>query len=67
MESFLVALSMAILEKVLTKGTIAFGQFLALKKALEENEKNAKAYEAVVKDPKATREDRKRAEDSALS
>jgi len=67
MQSFIVSLCMAILEKLLVKGSKAFDRWLDLKKELETNEKNAKAYDKVVKDPNATREDRKRAEDSLLS
>lgn len=67
MQSFLVTLCMAILEKLLVKGTIAFDRYLELKKELEKNQKTAQDYNKVVNDPKATREDRRRAEDDSLS
>lgn len=67
MQSFLAALCIAILEKVLVKGTKAFDRYLELKNELENNKKAAADYDKVVKNPEATREDRRRAEDSALS
>lgn len=66
-ESFLVALCMAILEKLITKGSIAFSHYMALKKELDENDEKYKKYKKVVDDPKATREERRKAEDDVLS
>ncbi len=66
MESFLVALCLGILEKLITKGSIAFSKYLELKAELEKNNKTAAKYKEDVKNAK-TREDRRNAEDSALS
>lgn len=66
MQSFLVALCMAILEKVLVKGTAAFDHYLVLKKELEANDKKSAEYEKVVNTP-TTREERRHAEDDLLS
>lgn len=64
--NFLVSLCMAILEKLITKGTVAFTHYLALKKELDMNEKRANEYQKVV-DSNASREERQRAEDDLLS
>ena len=58
---------MAILEKLLVKGTDAFSQYLKLKAELEKNKMQSDAFNQVVKNPNATREDRRHAEDDALS
>ena len=58
---------MAILEKLLVKGTDAFSQYLRLKAELEKNKTKSDAYDKVVKNPNATREDRRNAEDDSLS
>ena len=67
MQSFLVSLLMAVLEKLLVKGTAAFQRYMDLKKALEENEQAAKEYQKTVDNPATSREDRKKAEDDLLS
>lgn len=64
--NFLVSLCMAILEKLITKGTVAFTHYLALKKELDKNEKRANEYQKIV-DSNASREERQRAEDDLLS
>ena len=66
MQSFLVALCMAILDKILVRGTIAFKKYEDLRKELEENDKKSQAYDKVVNSP-ATREERRHAEDDLLS
>lgn len=65
-ESFLVSLCMAVLEKILTKGSTAFCHYLALKNELEKNKIKAGAYEKIV-NSNASREERRRAEDDLLS
>lgn len=67
MQGLLINILLAVLEKLIVKGTIAFQKYMELKAALEENEKKAQDYQKVVDDPKATREDRKKAEDELLS
>ena len=67
MQGFLVSLCMAILEKLLVKGTEAFGQYLKLKAELEKNKAMSNEYDKVVNNPNATREERRNAEDDALS
>ena len=67
MQSFLISLLMAVLEKLLIKGTAAFQRYMDLKKALEENEQAAKEYQKTVDNPSASLEDRKKAEDDLLS
>jgi hypothetical protein len=62
MESFLIDLCLALLEKLLVKGSQAFGHYLALKDAVQK----AKEYQKVVDKP-TTREERRRAEDDLLS
>lgn len=66
MQGFLVSLCMAILEKLLVKGTQAFDHYLKLKAELEANKKVSDKYYEDIKQAK-TREDRRRAEDNALS
>lgn len=65
MQSFLVALCMAILEKLITKGTDAWLKYEALRSELEKNKKNAEKYDEVVKSG-ADREKRRKAEDDVL-
>ena len=67
MQSFLVSLCMAILESLLAKGTKAFKHYLELKKELEKNAKQASEYQKVVNKNPSTREERRKAEDDALS
>lgn len=57
---------MAILEKLITKGTEAWLKYEALRKELEKNAANAKKYNESVKSG-ADRENRRKAEDDALS
>lgn len=66
MQSFLVALCIAILDKILVRGTIAFKKYEDLRKELEENDKKSQTYDKVVNSP-ATREERRHAEDDLLS
>ena len=67
MQSFAISLCLAILEKFLVKGSLAFHNYLALKYELEQNTKKAQEYNKVVNDKTKTREERKDAENSALS
>lgn len=67
MNSFLVSLAMAILERFLTKGTIAFGHYLALQQELAKAKKDAENYEKIVNTQTADRVDRRKAEDEALN
>lgn len=57
---------MAILDKILVKGTIAFKKYEDLRKELEENGKKSQTYDKVVNSP-STREERRHAEDDLLS
>lgn len=66
MQGLLVQICMALLEKLIIRGTSAFTKYLALKEELAMNAKKSAAYEKVVLDPNATREDRRKAEDEAL-
>lgn len=66
MQGFLVALCMAILEKILMKGTVAFDKYLELRKELEANAKLASDYEKAIKEG-ASREKRRNEEDHILS
>jgi hypothetical protein len=66
MQSFLVALCIAILDKILVRGTIAFKKYEDLRKELEENDKKSQTYDKVVNSP-STREERRHAEDDLLS
>ena len=66
MQSFLVSLCIAILEKLLVKGTAEYKKYEELRAELEKNSENAADYDKVVSKPGNTREERKDAEDSAL-
>lgn len=66
MQSFLVALCMAILEKLLQKGTQEWIKYEALKEELALNKKKAGDYQKVVDSP-AGREERRKIEDEHLS
>lgn len=66
MQSFLVSLCMAILEKLLVKGSAAFDHYLILKKELNDNEENSIKYEKVV-NSQSTREERRKSEDDLLN
>lgn len=63
MQSFLVSLCLAILEKLLVKGTSAYVKYEALRKELADNKKASEDYQKVV-DSGASREERRRAEDN---
>lgn len=65
MQGFLVALCVAILEKLVTKGTVAASHLLALKAELEKNQASADKYQKTV-DSNANREERRKAEDELL-
>lgn len=64
---FLVKLCMAILEKLLVQGTVAFTHYIALKNELESNSKKSDSYQKIVDNQTSTREERKSAEDELLS
>lgn len=66
MQSFLVALCMAILEKLITKGTQEWVKYEALREELSRNKQKADDYQKVVDKP-STREDRRKAEDDLLN
>ena len=66
MQGFLVALCMAILEKIIMKGTVAFDKYLELRRELEANAKLAQDYQKAIKEG-ASREKRKNEEDRILS
>lgn len=66
MQGFIVSLCLAILEKLIEKGSTAFKKYLELKAELEANEKAAGKYYEEIKKAK-NREDRRRAEDNVLS
>lgn len=66
MQSFLVALCMAILEKLITKGTQEWLKYEALREELSRNKQKADDYQKVVDSP-AGREERRRSEDASLS
>lgn len=66
MQGFLVSLCLAILEKLVVKGTVAFEHYLALKSELEKNKRASEKYQKVV-DSNASREERRKAEDELLS
>lgn len=66
MQSFLVALCMAILEKLITKGTQEWLKYEALREELSRNKKKAEDYQKVVDKP-STREERREAEDNLLN
>lgn len=65
MQSFLVALCMAILEKLITKGTQEWLKYEALREELSRNKKKAEDYQKVVDKP-SNRDDRRKAEDDLL-
>lgn len=67
MQTFLIKLALAILESYLVKGSKAFGHYLELRSELLENKKKADNYDQVVKNPNASREERKKIEDDLLS
>lgn len=66
MQSFLVALCMAILEKLINKGTQEWVKYEALREELSHNKKKAEDYQKVVDKP-STREERREAEDNLLN
>lgn len=66
MQSFLVALCMAILEKLITKGTQEWLKYEALREELSRNKQKADDYQKVVDKP-STREERREAEDNLLN
>ena len=65
MQSFLVALCLAVLEKLLVKGTQEYVKFEALRAELKKNKEASEDYQKVV-DSGASREERRRAEDDLL-
>lgn len=65
MQSFLVALCMAVLEKLLVKGTQEYLKYEALRAELKKNKEDAEDYQKVV-DGGASREERRKAEDELL-
>ena len=67
MQTFLIKLALAILESYLVKGSEAFDHYLKLRSELLENKKKADNYDQVVKNPNASREERKKIEDDLLS
>lgn len=67
MQGLLVGLCMAILEKIIDKGSKAFVAYLLLREELAKNDKESQKYKSVVNDPTATREQRRKAEDDLLS
>lgn len=66
-ESFLINLAVAILDKYIKQGSAAFSHYLALKNELAANAKKSEAYNKVVNDSNATRADRRKVEDDSLS
>lgn len=65
MQSFLVALCMAILEKLITKGTQEWVKYEALREELARNKQKADDYQKVV-DGNKSREERRKSEDDLL-
>lgn len=65
MQSFLVALCMAILEKLITRGTQEWIKYEALRDELARNKKKAEDYQKVV-DGNKSRDERRRAEDDLM-
>lgn len=63
LESLLVSLALAVLEKLLKQGSEAANKFLELRKAIEK----ARKYQKVVDSPINSREERRHAEDDFLS
>jgi predicted nucleotide-binding protein (sugar kinase/HSP70/actin superfamily) len=67
MQAFLVSLAMAILKSVIEKGSVAAAHLIALEIELAKAQKKANTFEKIKNDPNATREDRRNAENDALS
>lgn len=65
MQSFLVALCMAILEKLINKGTQEWVKYEALREELARNKQKADEYQKVV-DGNKSREERRKSEDDLL-
>lgn len=65
MQSFLVALCMAILEKLINKGTQEWVKYEALRDELSRNKQKADDYQKVV-DGNKSREERRKSEDDLL-
>lgn len=65
MQSFLIKLCIAILEKLLIRGSEAWYKFKALRDELEANEQKAEKYQSIV-NKSANREERRKAEDELL-
>lgn len=65
MQSFLVALCMAILEKLITRGTQEWVKYEALRDELSRNKQKADDYQKVV-DGNKSREERRKSEDDLL-
>lgn len=63
LESFLITLSLKVIQWAIQKGKLKAEQFADLQAGLAK----ARKYQDVVNDPKSTREDRKKAEDDLLS
>ena len=66
MQSFLVALCMAILEKLITRGTQEWVKYEALRGELSRNKQKADDYQKVV-DGNKSREERRKSEDDLLN
>lgn len=66
MQSFLVALCMAILEKLITRGTQEWIKYEALRDELARNKQKADDYKKVV-DGNKSREERRKSEDDLLN
>lgn len=66
MQSFLVSLCMAILEKLITRGTQEWVKYEALRDELSRNKQKADDYQKVV-DGNKSREERRKSEDDLLS
>lgn len=66
MQSFLVALCMAILEKLITRGTQEWVKYEALRDELSRNKQKADEYQKVV-DGNKSREERRKSEDDLLN
>lgn len=65
MQSFLVSLCMAILEKLITRGTQEWVKYEALRDELSRNKQKADDYKKVV-DGNKSREERRKSEDDLL-
>lgn len=66
-EKFLIALFVALGERLFAKGEAYAKSWKSLRDELSQNEKKANEYQGVVDNPESTREDRRRAEDDLLS